>query len=210
MTKFSWNTEKPCQKKWKRGVMCQRNVYYIVRTTISSRVSERHVYCFPKSHGVLSSTGLVWKISRASLTETLKNRETWVGNLLEWFVARAGEGALLCCVQMCWHWHPSWIKTYTSPLAHSTTTRARERERTIQTHHYQGTIQGLQESRLTNKRQSPPYIDMSRELEDRGVARVTFRVRCETLGYGESVFLYPEATNRRVSDWSHCIVKHNG
>ena len=41
---------------------------------------------------------------------------------------------------------------------------------------------------------------MSRELEDRGVARVTFRVRCETLGYGESVFLYPEATNRRVSD----------
>lgn len=35
--------------------------------------------------------------------------------------------------------------------------------------------------------------------EQGGIARVTFRVRCEKLGYGESVFLYPDDESSRVS-----------
>jgi hypothetical protein len=32
-----------------------------------------------------------------------------------------------------------------------------------------------------------------------GIARVTFRVRCESLGYGEAVLLYPDDESTRVS-----------
>lgn len=32
-----------------------------------------------------------------------------------------------------------------------------------------------------------------------GIARVTFRVRCESLGYGEAVFMYPNDLSSKVS-----------
>ena len=35
--------------------------------------------------------------------------------------------------------------------------------------------------------------------DDSGVARLNFRVRCETIGYGESIFLYREDSKARVS-----------
>lgn len=35
--------------------------------------------------------------------------------------------------------------------------------------------------------------------EGGGIAKVTFRVRCETLGYGEAIFLYPDDESIRVS-----------
>ncbi len=35
--------------------------------------------------------------------------------------------------------------------------------------------------------------------ESAGIARVTFRVRCESLGYGEAVFLYPDDNSSPVS-----------
>jgi hypothetical protein len=35
--------------------------------------------------------------------------------------------------------------------------------------------------------------------ESAGIARVTFRVRCESLGYGEAVFLYPDDKSSPVS-----------
>ncbi len=35
--------------------------------------------------------------------------------------------------------------------------------------------------------------------ESAGIARVTFRVRCESLGYGEAVFLYPDDKSLQVS-----------
>ncbi len=31
-----------------------------------------------------------------------------------------------------------------------------------------------------------------------GIARVTFRVRCETLGHGECVFLHPDSNTAQV------------
>lgn len=39
--------------------------------------------------------------------------------------------------------------------------------------------------------------------EDGGIAKVTFRVRCEKLGYGEAVFLYPSDETIRVSECSY-------
>ncbi len=38
--------------------------------------------------------------------------------------------------------------------------------------------------------------------DDSGVARLNFRVRCETIGYGESIFLYREDSKARVSFFS--------
>ena len=39
-----------------------------------------------------------------------------------------------------------------------------------------------------------------KEIDDStGIARVTFRVRCEFLGHGEAVFLYPDDKSSRVS-----------
>jgi hypothetical protein len=35
--------------------------------------------------------------------------------------------------------------------------------------------------------------------EGGGIAKVTFRVRCETLGHGEAIFLYPDDETIRVS-----------
>jgi len=40
-----------------------------------------------------------------------------------------------------------------------------------------------------------------------GIARVTFRVRCESLGYGEAVILYPDDESSRVSANSKLILK---
>lgn len=44
-------------------------------------------------------------------------------------------------------------------------------------------------SRFSN---TAPNVQPRKESNSKGVARVMFRVRCETLGHGEAVFLYPD------------------
>jgi len=44
----------------------------------------------------------------------------------------------------------------------------------------------------TNISITKPSLLAKRESNSRGTARVTFRVRCETLGHGEGIFLYPD------------------
>jgi len=39
---------------------------------------------------------------------------------------------------------------------------------------------------------------MTEEGNSNGIARVTFRVRCETLGYGENVFLHYDGSAGQV------------
>jgi hypothetical protein len=41
---------------------------------------------------------------------------------------------------------------------------------------------------------------------EEGIARVTFRVRCDSLGHGESVYLAREDDSSRVSNMSHAII----
>lgn len=62
-----------------------------------------------------------------------------------------------------------------------------------------------------NKFQEPSILSMSASemnanaIESAGIARVTFRVRCESLGYGEAVFLYPDDKSSPVS-FCDCVV----
>lgn len=55
----------------------------------------------------------------------------------------------------------------------------------------------------TMANQVPPHGNNHQDEGSGGIAQVTFRVRCETLGHGESVFLSQaeNPTGSRVSDF---------
>lgn len=51
----------------------------------------------------------------------------------------------------------------------------------------------------------PKQPTVVNKAEENGVSRVTFRVRCESLGHGESVFLVPVMGGNHTTNRVSCL-----